>query len=260
MRYFVRFTYKGTSFHGSQTQPNGITVQEVMEKAFSTILRVPVTLVFAGRTDAGVHALDMYAHFDCDLSSIPNPPSVLVNRLNSLLPADIAIMAIFPVCDDAHARFSATARTYYYRVTTRKDPFGEGVLTRVAPGLDYEAMNEAAQVLLGRHDFASFCKVHTDVKTTFCTITEAYWRQDSANEATFVITADRFLRNMVRAVVGTLLEVGRHKMTLDDFRLVIAQQNRCAAGQSVPAVGLYLVHIAYPDTLINHELSITNNQ
>ena len=238
MRYFVRFSYRGTNYHGSQTQPNGISVQQVMEQAFTTILRAPILLTFAGRTDAGVHAEEMWAHLDAGCTM--HNTQVLVDRLNSLLPHDIAVQEIRPVEDDMHARFSAKSRTYEYRITTRKDPFGEGLRTRVAPGLDYDKMNEAAQLLLGRHDFASFCRVHTDVKTTFCTISEAYW-----NNEVFTITADRFLRNMVRAIVGTLMEVGRGKMSVADIAVVIEQHNRCAAGQSAPAQGLYLTHITY---------------
>ncbi|MCQ2311397.1 MAG: tRNA pseudouridine(38-40) synthase TruA [Paludibacteraceae bacterium] len=247
MRYFVRFTYNGTSFHGSQTQPNGITVQETLEQAFSTILRRPVALTFAGRTDAGVHALEMYAHFDIDLSL---NSKLLNSKLNSLLPSSIAVCDIVPVSDDAHARFSALARTYIYKVTEFKDPFNLHLATQVAPDLDYDLMNEAAQALLGTHDFASFCKVHTDVKTTFCTVTEAYWSVNSQSSI-FTITADRFLRNMVRAIVGTLFEVGRHRMTVDDFKAVISAHNRCAAGQSALPDGLYIAHIEYPQNIVN---------
>lgn len=252
MRYFVRFSYRGTDYHGSQTQPNGITVQETMEKAFSLILRTPVALTFAGRTDAGVHAREMWAHFD---TSSP-ADAKWVMRLNSLLPADIAVYDIVPVVDEAHARFSATARSYEYHVTTRKSPFLTDLAARVAPGLDYQAMNRAAQLLYGRHDFASFCRVHTDVKTTFCTITRAEWEvlptpagSTAASEAVFHITADRFLRNMVRAVVGTLFDVGRGKISVDDFQRIIDQKNRCSAGQSAPASGLFLTRVDYPSPL-----------
>ena len=246
MRYFVEFAYNGTAYHGSQRQPNGITVQEIMEDGFSTILRVPVELTFAGRTDAGVHAEQMYAHFDYPAAGISEQSDLqeIAPRLNSLLPADIAVRRIFQVPDDAHARFSATERTYEYRITTEKDPFRQTLVTRVAPGLDFEAMNNAAQILLGKHDFASFCKVHTDVKTTFCTVTRAAWKDNI-----FTISADRFLRNMVRAIVGTLFEVGRKKMTPEEFRSVIEAQNRCAAGQSAPPQGLYLTQIKYSTNL-----------
>ena len=243
MRYFVEFAYNGTDFHGSQRQPNGVTVQEVMEDAFSTVLREPVALTFAGRTDARVHAEQMFAHFEVTGDGLRVTDNV--ERLNSLLPPSIAIRRIYPVKDDAHARFSAVERTYEYRITTAKDPFRPHQVTRVAAGLDFEKMNQAAQLLLGTHDFASFCKVHTDVKTTICTVTRAEWGNN-----VFTITADRFLRNMVRAVVGTLFEVGRGKMSLDEFRNVIDCRNRCAAGQSAPAEGLFLVHVRYPDTIL----------
>lgn len=243
MRYFIRFAYKGTSFHGSQTQPNGVTVQETMEQAFATILRTPVALTFAGRTDAGVHAEQMVAHFDWP----KDLPANLVGRLNNLLPASIAVEAINPVVDDAHARFDATSRTYHYRITLRKDPFLSETRTRLSGTLDFEAMNRAAAHLLGVHDCASFCRTHTDVKTTICDVREARWIRENDHEATFVITADRFLRNMVRAVVGTLLEVGRGKLTEQQFQAVILAQDRRAAGHSAPAEGLFLVNITYPE-------------
>ena len=267
MRYFVQFSYLGTNYHGSQTQPNGITVQETMEKAFSTILREPIALTFAGRTDAGVHARKMVAHFDFGTSF-----NFKLSTFNSLLPDDIAVERIWQVSDDMHARFSAVARTYEYHITTVKDPFLINRATRVAPGLDFEAMNKAAQYLLGTHDFASFCKVHTDVKTTLCTVTHAQWTatlQDRPKGTEghptsptgallqpegrysptpiFTITADRFLRNMVRAVVGTLFEIGRGKRKPEDMLDILEQKNRCSAGQSAPAEGLYLVNIVYPE-------------
>lgn len=242
MRYFIEFAYRGTDFHGSQSQPNGNTVQAEMEAAFATILRQPVALTFAGRTDAGVHAEKMIAHFDVEKAV----PANFGARLNNLLPNSIAIHELRRVTDDAHARFDATARTYYYRITTRKDPFLYLNHTRVAEGLDFEAMNEAAQVLLGKQDFASFCRVHTDVKTTICDVKEARWVRENETEAYFVICADRFLRNMVRAVVGTLFDVGRGKSTAEDVRAIIAAQNRCKAGHSAPAEGLSLVEINYP--------------
>ena len=245
MRYFIEFSYNGTEFHGSQTQPNGNTVQAEMEAAFATILREPVSLTFAGRTDAGVHAEKMVAHFDWEKTL----PANFGARLNNLLPPTIAISNLYRVTDDAHARFDATARTYQYRITTRKDPFLYVTHTRVAPGLDLEAMNKAVLHLLGKQDFASFCRTHTDVKTTICDVREAKWVQESETEAYFVITADRFLRNMVRAVVGTLFEVGRGKMTEEQFADIIASHNRCTAGHSAPAEGLSLVEIIYPKNL-----------
>ena len=244
MRYFIQFAYLGSDFHGSQRQPNGISVQEVLEEAMTTILREEVKLTFAGRTDAGVHAEHMVAHFDTDKES-SFVAGRLADRLNNLLPASIAVRRIDPVEENMHARFSAKERTYEYRITTRKDPFAYGLRTRFAPGLDFVKMNEAAQLLLGRQDFASFCRVHTDVKTTFCTIQEARWIIENDYEATFVIRADRFLRNMVRAVVGTLLEVGRGKITIAQVQKIITGKNRCLAGDSAPAEGLFLTNILY---------------
>lgn len=245
MRYFITFAYRGTDFHGSQTQPNGNTVQAEMEAAFATILREPVSLTFAGRTDAGVHADMMVAHFDW----YQPLPANLAGRLNNLLPASIAVRDIRQVMDLAHARFDALARTYHYRITMRKDPFLCFNHTRVAEGLDFDAMNEAALYLLGRQDFASFCRAHTDAKTTICNVKEAYWMQENETEATFVITADRFLRNMVRAIVGTLFEVGRGKMMPEEMESILAARNRCSAGHSSPAEGLSLVEIIYPNNI-----------
>ena len=258
MRWFVRFAYKGTAYHGSQSQPAGGTVQDIAEQAFALVLRQPVPLTFAGRTDAGVHAETMWAHFDLpseaalfishNLAS-QNEARDLLYRLNRLLPSDIALYELRSVTDEAHARFDATARTYHYRITTRKDPFSTGLRTQVRSGLDFAAMNEAAKSLLGRQDFSSFCRVHTDVKTKFCTVVRAEWVRESNTEYTFVITADRFLRNMVRAVVGTLFEVGYGKTTPADFAAIIARKDRQAAGESAPAQGLYLIDIQYPSSL-----------
>ena len=245
MRYFISFTYRGTDFHGSQTQPNGNTVQAEMEKAFATILRTPVALTFAGRTDAGVHADKMVAHFDVEKAV----PANFAARLNNLLPDSIAVRDLQRVTDEAHARFDALERTYHYRITTRKDPFTCLLRTRVGGILDFTAMNQAASSLLGRQDFASFCRVHTDVKTTICDVREAKWIVENEYEAYFVITADRFLRNMVRAVVGTLFDIGRGKMTKEQLEDIIAAKDRCKAGHSAPAEGLSLVEIKYPKNL-----------
>ena len=247
MRYFLRFAYDGTAFHGSQRQPNGVTVQETMEQALAMIFREPIPLTFAGRTDAGVHAREMYAHFDIGCQ-LPDAGHVCF-RLNGILPDSIAIFDIYSVTDDAHARFSAVRRTYEYHIVDHKDPFLCQQATRVRPGLDFEAMNEAAQLLIGKQDFASFCRTNTDVKTTICDLTRAEWRELGNGHAVFTIAADRFLRNMVRAVVGTLFEVGRGKMTKEQFAEVITQHNRCAAGDSAPAEGLFLVQIDYPQEL-----------
>ena len=249
MRFFIRFAYDGTAFHGSQRQPNGITVQETMEQALAMIFREEVPLTFAGRTDAGVHAREMYAHMDIGEQAMRREGERLVFRLNGILPDSIAIFDIYPVTDDAHARFDAVRRTYEYHIIDHKDPFLCAQATRVRPGLDYAAMNDAAQLLIGKQDFASFCRTNTDVKTTICDLTLAEWRELGNGHAVFTITADRFLRNMVRAVVGTLFEVGRGKMTKEQFAEVIAQHNRCAAGDSAPAEGLYLTKVEYPKEL-----------
>lgn len=245
MRFFIRFAYDGTAFHGSQRQPNGVTVQETMEQALAMIFREDMPLTFAGRTDAGVHAREMYAHFDIN----DNQSSIVNNlkfRLNGILPDSIAIYDIFRVTDDAHARFSAKRRTYEYHVIDHKDPFLLPYATRLRTPIDFVAMNEAARHLIGRQDFASFCRTHTDVKTTICDLTQAEWKELGNGHAVFTISSDRFLRNMVRAVVGTLFQVGIGKITKEQFAEVIAQHNRCSAGDSAPAQGLYLTHIEYP--------------
>ena len=249
MRFFLRFAYDGTAFHGSQRQPNGITVQETIEQALAMIFREEVPLTFAGRTDAGVHAREMYAHFDIGEEPMSREGERLVFRLNGILPDSIAIFDIYPVTDDAHARFDAVRRTYEYHIVDHKDPFLCKQSTRVRPGLNLAAMNEAAKLLIGKQDFASFCRTNTDVKTTICDLTRAEWRDLGNGHAVFTITADRFLRNMVRAVVGTLFEVGRGKMTKDQFADVILQHNRSAAGDSAPAEGLYLTKVEYSQDL-----------
>ena len=257
MRYFVRLSFLGTAYHGWQSQPNGITVQQVMEETLSTIFRSPIALTGAGRTDTGVHARMMVAHFDWHESFDPEQRERLVLRLNSLLPKDIAVQQIVPVSDDAHARFSALSRTYEYWVTTEKDPFLELRAARVPADMDFEAMNEAAQLLLKTTDFGSFCKLHTDVKTTLCELTEAQWLPSQTHLHVFRITANRFLRNMVRAIVGTLFDVGMHKMSNLQLEHIIAQRHRTAAGQSAPAHGLYLTRITYPEDIMP---TISNNE
>lgn len=249
MRYFLRFAYDGTAFHGSQRQPNGVTVQETMEQALALIFREEVQLTFAGRTDAGVHAREMYAHFDIGDEEMRREGERLVFRLNGILPDSIAIFDIYPVKENAHARFDAVRRTYEYHIIDHKDPFLCKQATRVRPGLDFAAMNESAKLLIGKQDFASFCRTNTDVKTTICDLKQAEWKELDNGHAVFTISADRFLRNMVRAVVGTLFEIGRGKMTKEQFAEVITQHNRCAAGDSAPAEGLFLTHIEYPEEI-----------
>lgn len=253
MRYFIRFAYDGTNFHGSQSQPNGVTVQETMEQALALIFRESVPLTFAGRTDAGVHAREMYAHFDLPLGVDTSIIHNLAFRLNGILPDTIAIYDLLSVTDEAHARFSATRRTYEYHVIDHKDPFLLPYATRLRTPLNYAAMNEAALYLIGRQDFASFCRTHTDVKTTICNLTQAQWREVGDGHAIFTIAADRFLRNMVRAVVGTLFLVGQGKMNKEQFAQVVNQHQRSAAGDSAPAQGLYLTRIDYPKELFLQE-------
>ena len=245
-RYFIYLGYNGKNFSGWQVQPNGMTVQQCLEEALATLLRQPVPVVGAGRTDAGVHARLMVAHFDSD--ELLDTTSV-TDKLNRLLPPDISIYRVCRVRSDAHARFDATARTYKYYVTTSKYPFNRQYRWRVYNQLDYALMNEAARTLFEYTDFTSFSKLHTDVKTNICHITHAEWIQEDDATWVFTIRADRFLRNMVRAIVGTLIEVGRGKLTVEGFRRVIEQQDRCKAGTSAPGQALFLVNVEYPESI-----------
>ena len=245
MRYFITFSYDGTRYHGWQLQPSGISVQEVLQQALSTLLRQAVSVTGARRTDAGVHARMMVAHFDLDEPL--QDCRQLAYKLNRLLPHDIAIDSIAPVPDSMHARFSATSRTYHYYVHTRKDPFLSHCSCELHYALDFKAMNRAAAMLLEYEDFGAFCKSHTDVKTTLCHVTTALWQQTSDHTWYFEITANRFLRNMVRAVVGTLIDVGRGRITIDGFRLIVEGRSRSAAGESMPAHALFLEHVGYPN-------------
>ncbi len=217
-------------------------------QALATLLRRDVEVVGAGRTDAGVHASLMVAHFD---SEVPLDPAFMTDKLNRLLPPDISVYRLRPVKPDAHARFDATARTYKYYVTIAKLPFNRQYRCRLFQTPDFELMNEAAQTLFDYTDFTSFSKLHTDVKTNNCKIMHAEWTQHDEQTWVFTIQADRFLRNMVRAIVGTLLEVGRGKLTVEGFRRVIEQKDRCRAGTSVPGNALFLVDIDYPEELFH---------
>ncbi len=246
MRYFITLSYDGTNYHGWQIQPNGDSVQETLARALSTLLREDTPIVGAGRTDAGVHAQKMIAHFDTEVQV---DCAHLVDKLNRILPCDIAVQKVSKVHPDAHARFSATSRTYHYYISTAKNPFNRHRAMRLFHAPDFERMNEAARRLFDYIDFTSFSKLHTDVATNNCRIMQARWEQVGEDEWRFVIQADRFLRNMVRAVVGTLLEVGRGKMTVDEFCEVIERKNRCSAGTSVPGQALFLVDVTYPDTI-----------
>lgn len=247
MRYFIYLSYDGTAYHGWQVQPNAVSVQQRMNEALSTLLRGKNSDVTgAGRTDAGVHAHMMVAHFDIE----DEVDCVwLTEKLNRILPYDIVVNKVVRVKPDAHARFDAKARTYHYWVYTRKNPFKRHYATRISYPLDFNCMNKAASYLLSVKDFTSFSKLHTDVKTNICRVTKAEWTQVDDDLWQFEITADRFLRNMVRAVVGTLVEVGRGRMSIDDFKRVVAQKDRCAAGDSMPGNALSLVDIAYDNNI-----------
>ncbi|MDO5483104.1 MAG: tRNA pseudouridine(38-40) synthase TruA [Bacteroidaceae bacterium] len=247
MRYFIYLSYDGARYHGWQIQPNGISVQEVLNKALSTLLREPIEVTGAGRTDAGVNASLMVAHFDCQQTA---DNGQLAYRLNKFLPPDIVIHKIVPVSPDAHARFSATSRTYHYYIITEKSPF-EPYAYRFPQPLDFDKMNEAAKTLFDYIDFTSFSKLHTDVKTNNCHIITARWEQLSPIKWQFTITADRFLRNMVRAIVGTLLDVGRGVLTIEQFREIIEKKDRCSAGTSVPGNALFLADVTYPEEIFD---------
>ena len=243
MRFFITLSYDGRRYHGWQVQPNGPSVQEKLQWGLSTILRQNIQVTGAGRTDAGVHARMMVAHFDVETMDFELQD--LTYKLNRLLPQDIAIQKMEPVSDEMHARFSATSRTYHYYIHTVKDPFLRAFSCELHYPLDFQLMNEAAAILMTYEDFGAFCKAHADVKTTLCHITAAQWYQTSPSSWYFEITANRFLRNMVRAVVGTLIDVGRGRLSLDDFRKVIEGKRRTEAGESMPANALFLEDVRY---------------
>lgn len=242
-RYFVTLSYDGTRYHGWQIQPNGVSVQERLQEALSTLLREPIAVTGAGRTDAGVHARMMVAHFDWKGDAIDGQQ--LAYKLNRLLPYDIAVSKVEIVSEDMHARFSATSRMYRYYIHTTKDPFQRAYSCEIHYPLDYTKMNDAARILMTYEDFGAFCKSGADVKTTLCQVTKAEWVQTSPTTWYFEIRANRFLRNMVRAVVGTLIEVGRGRLSLDDFKKVIEGKHRSDAGESMPGNALFLEDIVY---------------
>lgn len=253
-RYFIRLSYKGTNYNGWQVQENTPeTVQQVLQDKMSLILSEPIEVVGCGRTDAGVHAKDFYAHFDCIQSGLHNDESNAVYKLNKILPQDIAIKKIFRVKADASARFDAVSRTYEYFIHRQKNPFLNESSFYVFGKLDVEAMNRAAAHLLTVTDFTSFSKVNTQTFTNNCEVSFAQWIRLDDESYVFKITANRFLRNMVRAVVGTLLEVGKGKLTLEEFKGVVDKRNRSEAGMSAPGYALYLSAIEYPATVFEHE-------
>ena len=251
MRYFIELAYKGTNYHGWQYQPGVVSVQETLNKSLSLLLKTDIDIVGAGRTDTGVHAKQMFAHFDFETEI---DSQQLVHKLNSFLPKDIAVFTILKVADEAHARFDATKRTYEYHIHTMKDVFENDGSYQFQLPLNIDKMNEACQILFKHNDFECFSKVNTDVRTFNCTIFEAHWTRGTAeqsgakqngNKIVFTIAADRFLRNMVRAIVGTMINIGTGKISLEDFQKIIESKDRSEAGFSVPAHGLYLTKIEY---------------
>jgi tRNA pseudouridine38-40 synthase len=243
-RYFIFISYKGTSYHGWQIQPNSVTVQEILDDALSVILNEKISTTGAGRTDAGVHAAVFCAHFDsytADLFSLKN----FIFRLNQFLPADISVNSIRKVIPDANARYSAVSRTYKYYISRKKDPFFDSSSWYLYGDIDIEAMNESCRLLYYYSDFTSFSRLHSGTKSNICKIYNAIW-EESDGRLVFTIKADRFLRNMVRAIVGTMIEIGFGKMGPEGFEEIIQAKDRCRAGKSAPAKGLFLADIEYP--------------
>ncbi len=244
MRYFVKLMYDGTAYHGWQSQMNAESVQGLLQKSFSLILRQPIELYGCGRTDTGVHAREYYAHFDVEekISSLEN----ILYKMNSLLPHDIVIENIQEVKSDVHARFSAIRRTYKYYMSQKRDPFAFNFEYFFSPQLDLDLMNTACGLMMAYKDFSCFSKSNTQVNNYICDISEAFWTLDRG-KLVFTISANRFLRNMVRAIVGTMIEIGLGKINLNEFRQIISHGNRSDAGASVPAKGLFLFRVEYPD-------------
>ena len=244
MRFFIELSYKGTNYHGWQEQPNANTVQAEINRALSTILNTNIEVIGAGRTDTGVHANQMFAHFDCDIDfDIQN----LMFKLNSFLASDIAIKDIFKVKEDANCRFDALSRTYQYHIIQKKDPFNKTAYF-LQNDLDIKAMNEACKYIIGKQDFTSFSKVNTQTFTNNCDVMFAKWELVN-NKIIFTIKADRFLRNMVRAIVGTLLDVGFGKIIAADLAKIIAAKDRSKSGVSVPAHALFITEVKYPNKI-----------
>lgn len=245
LRFALFISYDGTLYHGWQIQPNGVSVEGKIEQCLSVLLRRPIDIVGAGRTDTGVHARMMCAHFDIpDDMAVPDVEQ-LQYRLNRMLPKDICINRVNRVADDFHARFSALSRTYHYYVHTSKNPFLRHYSCELHYPLDFDLMNKAARVIMQYNDFGAFCKSHTDVKTTLCSVSNARWVQTAEDAYYFEITANRFLRNMVRAIVGTLIDVGRHRITIEQLHSIIQGKSRSDAGESMPANALFLEYIEY---------------
>ncbi len=246
-RYFIHLAYSGKNYHGWQVQENTAnTVQQLIQEKLAVLLQSAIEITGCGRTDTGVHAEAYYAHFDTPDGKALSDPGQLQYKLNKILPDDIAIKGIIPVAPAAHARFDALSRGYEYRIHTEKNPFLNDFSLYRYGALNLQEMNLAASLLLHVVDFTSFSKLNTQVKTNNCKVTEAVWEEKEGKTLVFKITADRFLRNMVRAITGTLLEVGSGKLSIEDFRKIIEGRNRGEASASAPAQGLFLTRILYP--------------
>jgi len=250
-RYFIFLSFNGAAYHGWQLQPHATTVQKMLENALSTISGEKINVTGAGRTDTGVHASFYCAHFDSDTYHTKDPDK-FIHRLNRFLPQDIAIKRIAEVNTEAHARFSALSRTYRYYVVNAKDPFSTDRAWYVPGSIDIEAMNEACRILMKNNDFTSFSKLHSGSRTNICRIDHAGWEKDQ-ERLILTIKADRFLRNMVRSITGTMIDIGKGKLTMNQFEEVILAKDRCRAGKSAPARGLFLEDIEYPAKLFLHE-------
>jgi len=246
-RYFIFLSFKGTSYHGWQIQPNSVTVQKMIEEALSVVLEEMISVIGAGRTDTGVHASFFCAHFDSSHSDLDTNQKILF-RLNSFLPKDIAANSIRKVLPDANARYSAISRTYKYYISRAKDPFSDSYSWFLQGDISIQKMNEASIILHNHSDFTSFSKLHSGAKTNICRIYEASW-DVTDSKIIFTIKADRFLRNMVRSIVGTIVDIGRGKTDIKGFEEIINSRDRCRAGKSAPAKGLFLVDIEYPDEI-----------
>lgn len=245
-RYFLELAYNGTDFHGWQMQDNAPSIQQEITEKLSTILQKKIPITGCGRTDAGVHASQFFAHFDAE--TLPLDTATILHKLNTMLPASIAVYGLQQVQNDAHARFHATKRSYQYFISTRKDPFYSDRSYKFNVPLDLNTMNKACELLLVEKDFGCFCKANADNHTDICTVYQANWEQNE-HMISFNITANRFLRNMVRAIVGTLLDVGQGRTTLEEFKHILASKNRSEAGRSVPAHGLFLSRVKYPNNI-----------
>ena len=247
-RYFIFISYRGTSYHGWQIQPNSVTVQKIIDEALSTVLGEIIKTTGAGRTDTGVHALVFCAHFDSEIHDLADKKN-LVRKLNGYLPKDISVSKLVKVHPDAHARFSAVSRTYKYYISKIKDPFREDSSWYVPGDLDISKMNEGCNILYNHSNFTSFSRLHTDNKTNLCRIIFVKW-EESGSQLIFTIKADRFLRNMVRAITGTMVDIGTGKIKISEFESIIMAKDRCKAGKSAPAKGLFLTDIEYPEEVI----------